>query len=110
MTETSSGAPVLPPRRTSLVQLGGGLGIAACVLGLLIFFTACLGYGAAFYLSLLPLAFGVIGLVLVVIGGVAQKDPRIEDAHVLAGIFVCLFGLVGGLVEVAVWLGWRMFP
>jgi predicted histidine transporter YuiF (NhaC family) len=101
---------MLPPRRTSLVQIGGGLGIAACVIGLLIFLAACMGFGAAFNLSLLPLAFGVIGLALTVIGAIAQKHHRIEDTHVLAAIFVSVFGLVGGLVEVAVWYGWRGFP
>ncbi len=108
MTETSK--PVLPPRRTSLVQVGGGLGIAGCVIGLLIFIAACGGFNAAFNLSLLPLAFGAIGLVLTVIGAITQKDARIEDTQVLAAMFVALFALLGGLVEVAVWYGWRLFP
>jgi predicted histidine transporter YuiF (NhaC family) len=91
------------------VQVGGGLGIAGCVIGLLIFLAACFGFGAAFYLSLLPLAFGVIGLVLTVIGAIVQKNAGIADTQVLAAIFVSLFGLVGGLILVAVWYGWRGF-
>ena len=92
------------------MQVGGGLAIAACVIGLLIFLAACLGFGAAFNLSLLPLAFGVIGLVLTVIGTLVQKDAKVEDTHVLAAIFVSIFGLIGGLIEVAVWYGWHGFP
>lgn len=107
MTESSNA--ILPPRRTSLVQVGGGLGIAASILGMLIFLCACLGYDAAFFLSLLPLTFGVVGFGLVVAGAVRGKDPRVEDTQALAAMFVCLFGVLGGLVEVAVWWGWRGF-
>ncbi len=92
------------------MQVGGGLGIAACVIGLLIFFAACMGFGAAFNLSLVPFAFGAIGLVLSVLGPLVQKRIAIEDTHVLAAIFVSIFGLLGGLLEVAVWFGWRAFP
>jgi hypothetical protein len=109
MTEPSSTAPTLPPRRTSLAQLGGGLGIAGCIIGILIFLGGCMGFGAAFYLSVLPLGFGVIGLVLTIIGALTQKNSGLADTQILAAIFVCLFSLVGGILEFAVWQGWRLF-
>ena len=39
---------------SSLLRLGGGLGIAACVIGLLIFVTGCFGLGKVLVLSLIP--------------------------------------------------------
>jgi hypothetical protein len=110
MSQSSSGighAPSVPPgvRRTSLAQMGAALGIAANCIGWLIFLMMCSGFGAAVYLSLLPLIFASLGLVLTVIGPVTQKH-RDVDTHVLASLFINLFGIVGGLCEVAVWLHW----
>ena len=45
-----------------------------------------------------------------VMGPLVQKGTPIEDTHVLAAIFVSIFGLLGGILEVAVWYGWRAFP
>ena len=48
-----------PSRGTPIALLGGGLGIAACFIGLLIFLTACGGISAVFMLSIIPLILGV---------------------------------------------------
>ena len=94
----------------SLVQLGGGLGIAGTFLGVAIFFATCAGLGASFFLSPLPVILGAIGLILAVTGALTQKDLVIPDTQVLAAIFMGVFGVVGGLLLMAGWLGWQIFP
>jgi hypothetical protein len=96
-------------RRTSLVQIGGALGIAACIIGMAIFLTACAGFNAAFTLSLIPLALAGPGLVITIVGGFVQKDIQIEDTAAISAMFVTIAGILGGLVEVAVWRGWPIF-
>jgi hypothetical protein len=97
-------------RRTSLAQLGGGLGIAGALLGFAIFFSACAGFSAVFILSPLPIILGAVGLVLAVVGGVTQQDLHIPDPAVLAAVFLSVFAIVGGLLLMAAWLGWQIFP
>ncbi len=97
------------PRRTPLVHIGGALGIASVVLGFLIFFTACAGFDAAVKLSLLPVLLGVPGLILVIVGGIFQKQAHVEDTHALAALFLTFFGILGGLLEMAAWLHWQLF-
>ena len=93
---------------SSLVRIGGALGIAASCIGLAIVLLACAGFNAAMYLSILPLILAGPGLVLTIIGGV-MKDRAVEDTHVLSALFVNIVGIIGGLFEVAVWLGWHVF-
>ena len=97
-------------RRTSLAQLGGGLGIAGTLLGFAIFFGTCAGLSATFFLSPLCVILGAVGLVLAIVGGVAQQDLHLPDPSVLAAIFLSVFSLVGGLLLMAGWLGWTIFP
>jgi len=97
-------------KKTSLAQLGGGLGIAGTLLGVAIFFGTCAGLSACFYLSPLCLILGAVGLVLAIAGGVAQQDLHLPDPQVLAAIFMSVFSLVGGLLLMAGWLGWQIFP
>jgi hypothetical protein len=98
------------PGRASLVQIGAGLGIASNCIGWAIFLMMCFGFGKAVYLSILPFGLACVGMVLTVVGGVYQKDPRDADTHVLASLFVNLFGLVGGIMQIAVWLNWKVLP
>src|SRR4051812_27226431 len=93
----------------SLVKVGGALAIAGTIIGSLIFLLGCFGFGAAFMLSLIPTIFGVVGLVLAIIGGVIQHPVGVEDTHVLAAIVLSLAVLVGGLLEVAIWRGVPIF-
>ena len=103
--------PALAPRRGSLVQLGGALGIGGAFIGLAILLCTCAGLNAALYLSILPLILGASGLVLTVVGAIVQKGHAgVEDTHVLAGVFLGLLGIVGGLMEMAAWLKWQVFP
>jgi hypothetical protein len=114
MSESNHASPLsyasgAASRRTSLVQIGGSLGIAACIIGLAIFLTACAGFNAAFTLSLIPLALALPGLIITIVGGFTQKDMPIEDTAAIAAMFVTIAGTIGGLLEVAVWRGWPIF-
>ena len=104
----TSGGAFYAGRRATLVQIGSGLGIAANCIGWLIFCFMCLGFGAAASLSVLPFGLGVIGMVLTVVGAVTQPHAGDVDTHVLASLFINLFGIVGGLCEMAVWRNWTM--
>ena len=97
-----------PDNRTSLTKLGGSLGIAACCIGMAIFTLACFGFQAAFALSFIPLVMSLVGMVLAVIGGV-RKEGGVDETGPLASIFINLFGIVGGLLLMAVWLDWMIF-
>ena len=89
--------------------VGGALGIASTVVGMLIFLTACAGYDAALKLAPLPVGLGAVGLGLVVVGGTFQKHVHLPDTQVLAALFLAVFGIAGGLLEMAAWLGWKIF-
>jgi hypothetical protein len=95
-------------RATPLAHLAGGLGIAACLIGLLIFFVACAGFGGVFMLSILPLILGAIGFVLSIVGPILQKSAHVEDSAIFAAIFLNVLGVVGGLLLMAVWLNWQL--
>jgi hypothetical protein len=97
-------------RTTSLLYLGGGLGIAACIIGLIIFFTGCAGFNAVFMLSILPLLLGGFGLVLSVLGPTVQKQIHVDDPNVFAALFLNVLGIVGGLLLMSVWMGWKILP
>ncbi|CAN5446816.1 hypothetical protein BH10PLA1_BH10PLA1_00270 [soil metagenome] len=91
----------------SLVRVAGGLGIAAVVLGLSIFLGSCAGFEGALKLALLPLALGAAGVVLSILGAVLQVNS--QDTHVMAALFPCVLGVIGGLVETAAWMQWNVF-
>jgi hypothetical protein len=95
-------------RATSLAYLGGGLGIAACFIGLAIFLLACAGLGGAFILSIIPLVLGAAGFVLSILGPIVQKRVHVEDSGVFAAIFLNVLGIVGALLLMAVWLNWTI--
>ena len=111
MSQTSPGAydDYLPDpdNRTSLTRLGGYLGIVACSIGMAIFTLACFGFNAAFALSFIPLGVSVVGMVLSVLGGIWKRG--VDEVGPLAGIFINLFGIVGGVLLVAAWQDWVIF-
>ena len=57
----------------------------------------------------IPTALGAVGLILVLVGGVAQKSAGVEDTAVLASLFISVAVIVGGLLEVAIWLNKPIF-
>lgn len=100
---------VLPPGRSSLAQAGGSLGIAGVVIGFAIMLTACAGFGAAVKFSFLPLALGCVGMILTIAGAALKRTTVDLDTHVLASIFLNLFCIMGGLLEMAAWRHWEVF-
>jgi len=95
-------------RSTSLAQLGGGFGIAACFVGIAIFLVACAGFNAVFMLSIIPLVMGAIGLVLSIAGPICHRHANMEDSGVFAAIFLNVLGVVGALLLMSVWLHWTL--
>lgn len=93
-----------------LLRAGGALGIAATIIGLAILLLACFGFNAAFLLSPVPVALAMTGLVLSVIAICRQGDCIAEQTHVFLAFFTTLTALAGGLLEIAVWRGWPIFP
>src|SRR2546421_4061486 len=110
MNETPShSAHSLPghgPSATILV--GGGMGIAGAFLGLAIFLAGCFGLEGSFLFSPLPLILGAVGLVVCIVGAISGKGS-LDDTQVLGALFVCLFGIVGGLLELSVHYKWHIF-
>ena len=97
------------PTSSPLVRLGGLLGVAASVIGLVIFFAGCAGINQVFILSIIPVLLAVPGLVITLIGAITQKHLVSEDTHVLLALFTNACGIVGGLLEMAVWQNWALF-
>jgi hypothetical protein len=94
---------------SSLLRLGGGLGIAACVVGLIVFVAACAGLGKVVVLSLIPVGLSIPGLIVSIVAAVKDKPLITEDTHVLQALFANGVGLLGGLLEMAAWLHWPLF-
>jgi hypothetical protein len=99
-----------PSRSVPLLTLGGGLGIAACFIGLAIFFGGCFGLSAIFMLCIVPMGLSAVGLVLSIAGPLVQKTVHVEDPAVFAAIFINILGIVGSLLLMSAWLGWRLLP
>jgi hypothetical protein len=106
-SSTHASSYASPGRQSAVFQVGAGLGFAGFSLGLLIFLAACFGFGAALYLSPLPMLMGVVGFALTIIGGV--RDPHSEGPSVAASLFICVGAIAGGLLELAAWQHWRIF-
>jgi hypothetical protein len=94
---------------SGMLRLGGALGIAACAVGLVIMIAACSGLNKVVVLSLVPVALSIPGLIISVVGAIVQKKQVTEDTHVLHALFANIAGLIGGLLEMAVWQNWRIF-
>jgi hypothetical protein len=94
-------------RTPQLTRFGGGLGVAGCCVGLLIFLAACAGLGAAVRFSLIPIALGAASIILSLAGGVIEHKKLPEDTAVFGALFAGALSLIGGLVEMSVWMGWR---
>ncbi len=110
MTDLTSAGEVPGQSNASpTVYFGGMLGIAACAIGLAIFLAGCCGMYAAFSMALIPLLMSATGMVFTVAGGIIRKGG-VEQTGILAGVFINLFGLVGGFLELAVAQNWAIFP
>lgn len=96
--------PAMTPATNSLVQTGGALGVAAAVQALAILVVAAFGLEAVLMFSMLPVGFGLAGLVIVIIGSVRGTPAGPEAVQPLAAIFCCVLGLLGGVAELLLWV------
>jgi hypothetical protein len=88
----------------SLLHVAGGLGLAGVVLGLAILVASCAGLDAAVYFSPAVILFGLSDLVLVLLA--TRRPPCDNDSAVLAGFFLAMLAIAGGLLELAAWMHW----
>jgi hypothetical protein len=95
-------------RKTSLVTIGGYLGVAGNAIGWMTFLLMCFGFSAAVNLAILPFGLGLVGIILTIYGGVMHPHAGDVDTHVLASLFINLFAIVGGLCLMAVWMRWTI--
>jgi hypothetical protein len=93
----------------SVTKIGGALSVAASMIGFLIFMVGCAGFDAVFPFAILPLALAVIGLILTIAGGLANRTSGMEDTHVVASYFLNVASILGALLLISVWRGWRFF-
>jgi hypothetical protein len=94
-------------RRTSLVKVGGALGIAASLIAIAVFTVAMFRLEAILMLSFVPLLFGALGLVISIIGGVTSTHHGEDETHPISALFVCALGIIGGALELYVWMHLR---
>jgi hypothetical protein len=91
-------------RSLYLIKLGGALGIASAFIGLAVFLGGMFGFSAVFMLSILPLALGAIGTVMIIIGSVCHVPGGSDETAPIAGLFCCFFGLIFGAIGLYVWM------
>ena len=93
-------------RKSSLVKIGGSLGIAGSFISLLLFLFALFGFNAAFMLAILPVAFGGIGMVISIVGAVMNKHEGDAETQPISALFTCATAIIVGLIEMQIWITW----
>jgi hypothetical protein len=93
---------------STIVMVGAGMAVAGALLGLAIFLSACFGLEGVFLFSPLPFVLGGVALVLCIVGAIKGKGT-LDDTQVLGAMFVALFAIVGGLLEMSVRYKWHIF-
>jgi hypothetical protein len=78
------------------------------VLGLLILFIGCAGYGVALKAAPGVIGLGALGIVITLLGAFFQHRRIGEDTHVLQAMFACLLSVIGGLLELAMHMKWQI--
>lgn len=109
---TAGDLPLISPISTPsspLLRLGGLLGIVGSAIGLLALVAACAGFGRVLAVSWVPVVLGLVGVVVALVGAFTQKRQISEDTHVMQAVFAGAISLIGGLLEMAVWLRWPIF-
>lgn len=101
-------SPVAAPS-SPLVRFGGLLGILGSFVALLVLAAGCAGFDRALSGSVGAVGLGALGLAITLAGAFTQHRRIGEDTHVLQAIFACLLAVVGGLVEMALWMRWPIF-
>jgi hypothetical protein len=86
-----------------LVRLGGGLGVAACLIGMGICIILCAGFSGVLILAIVPALLGTAGFIVSVVGANVQKQLHVPDATVFAAMFVNMLGLILAAILIWVW-------
>jgi hypothetical protein len=105
-TDSSHATAIGISRKSSLVKIGGSLGIAGSFISLFLFLFALFGFSAAFMLAILPVAFGGLGTVLTIIGAILHKHEGEAETQPISAIFACTMAMVAGGIELQMWLSW----
>jgi len=108
-TPTAADVPLTssePVPSSPLVRLGGLFGIAGTLVGLIVLVVGCAGYSKAMAIGPIVAGFGAVGLLIVLIGAFTQRRRIGEDTHVLQALFACLLSIIGGVLEMAVYMKW----
>ena len=106
---TAADLPLISPVKapsSPLVRFGGLLGIVGCVLGLSILLVGCAGYGVAQTAAPGAIGLGAHGIVITLLGAFFQHRRIGEDTHVLQALFACLLSVMGGVLELAMYMKW----
>ena len=98
-------SPVKAPS-SPFVRFGGLLGIVGCVLGLGILFVGCAGYNVALKAAPGAIGLGALGILITLLGAFFQHRRIGEDTHVLQALFACLLSVIGGVLELAMYMKW----
>lgn len=94
---------------TSITKIGGALAVASSFIGFAIFLVGCAGYSAVFPFALIPLILSIVGLALTFAGGLMNRTAGMEDMHIVASYFLNIASILGALLLISVWRGWRFF-
>jgi hypothetical protein len=109
VSPTAADLPLISPVKapsSPLVRTGGFLGILGCAAGLGVLLVGCAGYSKALQLAPYIAGAGGLGLLIVLLGAFVQRRHIGEDTHVMQGLFACLMSIIGGVLEMALWLKW----
>lgn len=93
-------------RKSSLVKIAGALGIASTLIALATFLMGLFGFYAAFMLSPLALILGTLAIILTIVGVVMKMPDGDEETQPIAALFVGMMGVVGGLIQLQLWMHW----
>jgi hypothetical protein len=88
----------------SLLRVGGGLSLAGVLLGIVLLLLTCSGLDAALDFSPAVLLLAIAGGILTLIS--ARCAPITETGPILASLFISALALLGGVLQLAVWLQW----
>ena len=106
---TAADLPLISPVKapsSPFVRFGGLLGIVGCVLGLVILFVGCAGYNVALMAAPGAIGLGALGILITLLGALFQHRRIGEDTHVLQALFACLLSVIGGVLELAMYMKW----
>jgi hypothetical protein len=98
----STGGSVTPLNNTT--KVAGGLGLSAVLLGLVLLILGCAGLDAAMDFSPAVVALGIADLVLSIVA--TRTSHARSDSSTLAAMFLAVLSILGGVLEMAVWLHW----